>query len=239
MKALMPVFVLLLLACHPLHASDLSQYKQLIKQSLQPLSEAQRLQWAFHLHSQSSQDKTLTETEATFDPTKPQGQRWQLLKTNGEAPDELRQAEFAQTKQAQDAARAAQKDQQQLIDMIQLDTLQVTAQSAGQVTLRFSPNLANMGESSQNKLKGELTLDITNALVTDITIRNIDKLSPSYAVTLETFELGFYFVKIQDTVLPEQLTVKVQGKTGLFKGIRQHSIETYSEYRYKGEPNKP
>ena len=230
-------------------AQSLEHYKALIVNNLSEFDKNHHEKWAYTTTREVMEDEKTQVTVAQYDPRKPEGNRWVLVSDNGKAPDAERVAAFVkekakteQLKKQRANKKAEQKEtdkEQKLIDMVMQGTLKLVDQNDQTATLSFTPNMAEMGEESRDKLQGKLVIDKKANHVSEMTITNIKPLSPAFSVTLEQFALGFFFTRIDNDILPKVISIDMQGKAALFKTIEQHSRKTFSDYQAVGQNAAP
>lgn len=215
-------------------ADELAQLKKMVAQSLTSFEDYDRKQWAYTLAREIGHGKEKLTMLESYDPAKPKNQQWTLIKEYGKPPSENRQSEYQDLKQAEQTQADAKQAEQKLIEMVQLDSLQLIEKNQHIISLAFTPKLPNMPPEAIDKLTGLLLLDSQNQYVRKMKISNIDELSPAQNVTLSYFSMAFEFTQVDKMMLPQNIAIDFKGKMAFSKPISQHSVETYSDYRFVG-----
>lgn len=217
---------------------SVEEYRQLIKQSLNNLSQSNKQKvWAYkrtNIQGKAAEQEIIIES---FDPSLAKSSQWVLISNNGKTPSAKEQQAYQQqqVKNAEQMEKETEQgQQQQLADMINFDSLIIVKEHPQLTKLTFKPILENMGEQSHNHLAGTLIFDRTINQVTQLLIENTEPLNPAISVTLEQFRMAFELIYQQQSLLPKQISIDIYGKAAVFTTIDQKTQEIYSDYRYVG-----
>lgn len=226
---------------HQSLASNIDEYKQLVKASLSQLSQTNKdKQWAYTRTTTEGKEKgdgqNLQITIESFDPSQSALQQWTLISDKGKTPTDQQQQSYR--KQQVDKIKQAKEnddEEKALIDMVKFESLTLIEEQDDQAKLAFIPQLEKMGEDSQKRLTGTIIFDRSTNQVSQLLIENTADLSPALSVTLKQFSMAFKLTYRQQSLLPEQINIDIYGKAAIFSTIDQKTQETYSDYRYVGK----
>lgn len=161
------------------------------------------------------------------DPTRDPYERRQLLTLDGETPNNQYQSAFydKEVKRIDDIDPKASG----YAHMVDIQTLQQVDNQDGYATFTFLPRVKVL-EGSRDGLSGTLLLNLSTQQVEEIEIYNIEKLSPAFSVTLDTFRLQLYFGSQVGENLLQKLESHTVGKMGFFKSFDAIVVVEFSDY---------
>ena len=224
------LMVLTLLHSTPTRAQESADYLSLIKQNLEKMdAEVMDEEWFFTMTTHRDGDVLVTRNNPTYD--KPR--RNELVTVNGEPPTPKRLAQFhkSEAKRLGDAEKRG--DDGKFGSMVDLATLAFVEEVDSYAILSFVPNLKGM-EKEREKFIGNLVLNTETALLEQISLENIGKVSPAFSVSLKTYKTVMSFVPIQGELLLGTLVSRIVGKVGFFKNIDVLVEVEFSEYTRMG-----
>jgi hypothetical protein len=205
-------------------AQEETQSTELVKAALLQISanldKAQNL-WRYH-QTTSAEDMLRVES---FDARLNEGSQWQLMSENGQEPDAVRLAEYAQ-----DKADTKPKEGQKTLsfsELVKLESLRFVSEDETQLIYKFVPQI---DELDNDGLNGELRLNKQSKQLDVIKIINSKDLSPAFSVSLTQFELTMNFAAVTGLVMPAKITTKVKGSVAFFKSIDSEEVVSYSDY---------
>ena len=224
-------------------ANNHGDYKHIVIDSFDRFENIDRDLWTFNVTRKARSGDESELTEESYNPAATDGPRWTLHKDKQQVPTATRLSKYQKATREKEAARKvadelAKSDPDsadKLIDMIDLDSLEIIEQNDQQVILSFTPQIEDMGENTEEKLSGRLTVNINENYVTQMKIKNTGKLSPAFSVSLSKLTMVFNFIKIGKHILPQNITTDIRGKVAFVKNLEQYSSDTYFDYHYLGQ----
>ena len=202
-------------------SSGSTDYVELAKSRLAEMDETDMNQTWFYTMTAHIEDEILVSRN---DPTKKEGERQELISVNGEPPFEKQRKEF---KKFEDQDDGEEKDK--LSDMIDLSTLALKEVINGQAVLSFRPVLEGLEEES-DKLRGKLLMNTDTHLIEELSITNIDKISPAFSVSMATFMISFSFTPVDGEMLMSRMETSMEGKVGFLKKFKADSEMVFSDF---------
>jgi hypothetical protein len=92
------LFCLFCLLPFTLFATTLDDYKNIVSSSFASVEEHGKTHWSLNRLRSEDNGDGVEVTEKAFDPSKPEGQQWTLLKIDNQPPSANRQSEYRQQK---------------------------------------------------------------------------------------------------------------------------------------------
>ena len=124
-----------------------------------------------------------------------------------------------------------------LSELIQLDSLQLTFDSPQYLQASFGVYLSQLGNDVSKKLQGSLRYNKQQHYIDSIDISNTAHFSPLFSANISEFNLTLRFTKIDNAILPQQQQMRMKGTFAFFTQIDEVSTDTFSDYRYVGQPS--
>lgn len=168
------------------------------------------------------------------DPVRDKYARRQLLKVNGETPDEQRQEKFRDT----EVERVDGVDPEEVgyRYMVDAETLQLIESDDSYTRLSFTPRIKAL-EDSRDKMRGMMLLNSETQQIDEIEILNIENLSPAFSVTVHTYRLTLQFRQEQGETLLKNLESHAVGKAGFVKNFDSLVRVSFRDYRRSSPAN--
>jgi hypothetical protein len=114
--------------------------------------------------------------------------------------------------------------------MVDFSTLALVEVTNGQALLSFTPVLDGLEEES-DKLNGSLRMNADTHLIEELSLINTAKLSPTFSVSLKTFNMIFSFFPVDGEVLLSQMKTSIEGKAGFLKKFKESTEIKFSDYQ--------
>lgn len=162
------------------------------------------------------------------DPGRSKYEKRELVAVNGKAPDEQRQAKFRDSEV--DRIDELDPEASGYADMVDAATLQQVQNSDGYAKWSFVPYIKAM-EKSRDQLRGTLLLNLETQQIEEIEIYNIEKVTPAFSVTVDTYRLILRFQPEQGEVLLNKLESRAVGSAGFLKSFDKAVKVTVSDYK--------
>ncbi len=202
---------------------------QQAEQALAKLDAINTHHWSYKHLRQSDDESTLS----YFDPRKPIDQQWQLILINSLVPSIEQLTEFNAIWNSEELDEV-DSSQAPVSAMITPNSLSYSHQQGDVAIFSFSPIVDDMPDQ-QDKLTGELYLNLSSGDITELTIKNTEPLAAAFSMQLDAFKMSFEFIRIKERFAYRRISLIFSGTVGYVKEISQHSIEEFSEYIYVGE----
>lgn len=203
---------------------DLTRFTELVKTSLLRLDNKPADQHWFFTMTTQLEGETLV---AKNNPELELGQRLQLLTIDGETASAERLQKFAEQEQVRAQTRKENGGPAKYSAIIAPDSLTLLEQNDQSALLSFVPQL---GELDSKKLKGRIRLDLKTQNISEISIENVDKLSPAFSVSISEFKLAMQFTPLADDLLLSRMESKTIGKIGFLKDLDNHLVVDFSDF---------
>ncbi|WP_202261859.1 MULTISPECIES: hypothetical protein [unclassified Alteromonas] len=206
-------------------------YKKAIAEAITNFENTPINQWAYRVTRYENEEGKVTSSVEAYSPNEMGSAQWTLLQKNKQVPSQKALKAFEKQKQKQKQnTNIALK----LSELIKLDSLLMSSASESEVLANFDVNFEKLGEDASKLLNGQLTYNVTNKFIKKITITNTESFSPVFAATINTLKVDMTFFKNGEAILPESITMTMQGRFAVFSEINEVSSDTYSHFRYVG-----
>ena len=162
------------------------------------------------------------------DPLKNQYERRQLLQVDGKVPDSERLQQFREEEVNRvDDIDPKTRGYGHLVDS---STLRFVAQRGELLEFFFMPRIKALKDAA-GKMRGTLLFNNTTNAIEKIEVRNTQKLSPAFSVTVDSYRLSFLFELEQGARLLRKMESHAVGKVGFVKSFDQLVVVDFSEFR--------
>ena len=208
-------------------------YKKAIAEAITNFENTPINQWAYRVTRYENEEGEVTSSVESYSPNEMDSAQWTLLQKNGKVPSQKALKAFEKQKQKQKQKQNT-NIALKLSELIKLDSLLVSSASESEVLANFDVNFEKLGEDASKYLNGQLIYNVTNEFIKKITITNTDSFSPVFAATINTLKVDMTFFKNGEAILPESITMTMQGRFAVFSEINEVSSDTYSHFRYVG-----
>ena len=228
---LLSIFWLLFLSNNT-HAADitLTEAQSLVREGIQRISNTNKQQWAFELHSFESEEGDITQYSASFNGAAAKGEQWQLITLNGEAATKKQHREFIKERQ-KEQQKLKEKFNIKLNQLVDIDSVQIIDDSEEQLQVTFKVNIDELGDDANEKLLGQLTLNKTNKLIHQIEINNISEFSPMAMTTIDSFKMVLQFNEFSEQVLLKTTELMMAGTFAGFIELNEISKDEYKFFK--------
>jgi hypothetical protein len=220
------VIVFALLHSGHVQSSDSPDYVAHAKSGLAEMDETDTGENWFFTATIHSDEETLVSRN---DPSKKEGARRELISVNGEPPTSKRLKKFEKREAKRHEDSDNDNSRSQFSEMVDFSTLALVEVTNGQALLSFTPVLDGLEEES-DKLNGSLRMNADTHLIEELSLINTAKLSPTFSVSLKTFNMIFSFFPVDGVVLLSQMKTSIEGKAGFLKKFKESTEITFSDY---------
>lgn len=182
-----------------------------------------------------------TETIARYDPSLPEGERWNLISVDGRAPTDDDREDFEKRHAGGDQKDGEQEDseEQGFSAVIEPDSLVPLEDSVTHAVYRFQPASGEEEDDDgmSEHLDGLLRISKNGPYVESLEMRSREPFSPAFSVKIKEFSTVMTFAPVGEngTVLPESVEVRVIGRAMLFKKLDETVETRLSDYRFVGQ----
>ena len=230
-----------IIICLPLAAkakvnnnSDNDLLKQKISQAIDKFEQTRRESWAYQITRYENEEGEVTSSIEQYTPVNKEGERWTLIRINGEQPTDKQNKTFREKKQKN---REKQKEGANysvaLREIINQDTLKFISEDSDYIKTSFKVYLDKLGEDAKDKLQGELSYNKQLNFIESMTITNSAAFSPMFSAKITDFKLTFTFTSINNQILPLQQDMAMKGSFAFFTEIDEVSTDNYSNYIFQ------
>ncbi|GLR71567.1 hypothetical protein [Agaribacter marinus] len=206
-----------------------------ISHAITAFEQTPREDWSFRLTRHENEEGDITSSIEIFNPTKAAHERWTLLRSNGEIPNQKQIRKYIKGKQKGAKNSEEQGVSMRLRDIVQLESLQLTSEDEMFINASFEVSLVQLGEEAAKHLKGTLTYVKEQAFIERIVIVNTAPFSPMFSAKITDFTLSFRFTKINAAILRRQHDLSMKGSFAFFTEIDEVSKDVFSDYKYVGQ----
>ena len=209
---------------------------ELVDHAIKKFEKTNKQDWTFHVARYENEEGDITSSIERFAPQLNLEQPWQLISLNGQTPNKKQKTAFQKEKNEKQSDHSLRMP---LRELIQLETLQLLAETATTKTLQFDVFVKRFGKKASKKLQGQLIYNRKHDFIEQITITNNSDFSPVFSANISDLELVFKFIKIDQFVLPARHEMRFKGTFAYFTEIDETAHDTYSDYQFIGNSNKP
>jgi len=164
---------------------------------------------------------------------------WSLIEIDGELPTEKQIKSFAKKKQKQsDVVKKEQHIQLPLRELIHHESLSLVSIDDKYIVMAFDVHLNKLGDDSIGKLQGQLSYQKDNQFIEKISIWNNAEFSPMFTANITDLAITFTFFHINGAVLTKQNEMTMKGSFAYFTEINETSLDSFSDYLYRGNTIK-
>lgn len=204
----------------------LTKAQSLVREGIQRISNTNKQQWAFELHSYENEEGDITQYSASFNGAAAKEGQWQLITWNGETATAKQNRAFLKEREKQKESFNIKLNQ-----LVDIDSLQVLHNSGDQLQVTFKVNIDKLGDDAKGKLQGQLTLEKANKLIRQIEINNISEFSPMAMTTIDSFNMVLQFNEISKQVLPKTAELMMAGTFAGFIELNETSKDEYKFFK--------
>lgn len=211
------------------HHLKRGQLQSIISEAIQRYANAELSRWSFQVSRYENEEGNVTTSIERFDPRHSPGKKWTLLRTNDNVPSEQQIQAFLRKKTNDDKHLLLN-----LSEMIQVDSLQWTAEDTQMLYAQFNVHLSELGKEASKHLQGSLIFNKSGGFIEHIKIVNTREFSPLFTATIHNLSVSLTFQKINEAVLPKLVEMRMQGRFAYFTEINEQSSDTYSDFQFQG-----
>ena len=209
------------------HSANSIDYVGIVKIRLAEMDEIDMGKNWFYTITAHTDDEVLVSRN---NPQMEEGARRELLSVDGEPPAPERLEEYAEKQAERLKDEEGESSRNQFSEMVDFSTLELVEVSNGQALLSFTPVLDGL-EKESDKLDGRLRLNTDSKLVENLSLVNMDKLSPAFSVSLKTFNMSFSFLPVDGETLLSRMETSIEGKAGFLKKFNTSTEIVFSDYK--------
>ncbi|KZN47253.1 hypothetical protein JL49_04530 [Pseudoalteromonas luteoviolacea] len=202
-------------------------YQQFVEKAIAKFQATERSKWAFTYHNNEIEEGEKTEVYAQYVPHNPRGERWQLLKLNGIRPTKKEAKNFASHREHEGYSI-------KLTELINPKALLLDKETDQTITFSYPVQLADLGKDAIGKLIGTVKINKSTANIEEVNIINTEAFSPIALADISHFKLSMQFQTINNSVLPKNTYMEMNGTFSFFVDIEETSQTTFSNYQFLG-----
>jgi hypothetical protein len=195
----------------------------------QALDKLDQFEWDNWSYTQTTTDAEGTRIER-HDASKPDGERWSLLRINGRAPNG-REVESFRKEKAERARRKKESDDRGDVDRSSVRLLTETAQRA---TFTFRTSVTSDGIEAKfaDKIAGTLVVNKDGAWAERFELKNTEAVSPIPGVKVSSFHLTLTFQRHAPSkeIVPAGIALSMRGRAFLVKSLDQEQSTRFSDF---------
>lgn len=169
----------------------------------------------------------------TFDPRRPEGERWHLVSVDGRPPTEEERRDNAEERSS--GGDPGEDDEDPIEEMIKPGSLRLVEDSADRALYRFEPVSEDEDDAKiYENLDATLAIVKNGPYVESVDMRSRGPFKPAFAVKISEFVLTRTFEPVEPggPAFPRSATVKLSGRALIFKKITENVEITYSDYTH-------
>lgn len=178
----------------------------------------------------------------TFDPAKPEGQKWNLIQKNGKNPSarelddfrkELARKETGNNKEKKDKSKNGDKGDQGLREMIAPESLQLISETGDRASYRFRLKIDDEdAKAFADAIRGTLNISKAAPHVESLDLASTGEIRVMAGVKLSEFHLTLTFLPpdAHGQALPATIRSVVKGRAMLVKKLDQNLTVKFSDY---------
>jgi hypothetical protein len=214
-----------LLTCSPIIVAEQPEPLAIARKAIESL-DATTLDddWHFTL-------KIVEEDEEQIVRSNPSGGKYEkreLISVNGVVPGQQRQEKFRESEVKRvDELDPESSGYRYLVDATTLSLVQA---SGNQLEFSFRPKIKAM-EDVRDQLQGSVWLNLETGQIEIIEIFNLEKLSPAFSVTVDSYKMTLRFQLEQGENLLKELESRVIGNVGFLKNFERVTHVSFSDYQ--------
>ena len=217
---------------------ELSAYKEKIKLAILKVENTNKELWSYNISRYENEEGDISSSIEQYSPHS--NQKWTLKEINGKAPTKKQLKKFAKKNKEQSTKDEKGKEQGGNIQLpirklIDLGSLSLVSNDDNYLVMEFNVHIKKLGQDSVGKLQGKLRYHKEKAFIEKITVWNNTEFSPMFTANITDFIITFTFLQIKDAVLTYQNEMKMKGSFAYFTEINETSLDTFSDYIYKGK----
>ena len=180
------------------------------------------------------------ETVTTFDPRRPDAERWHLVSVDGRPPTDAEREKEAQRRSADEDpdTGTGSEDDDEIGGMIKPGSLSLVEDTGTHAVYRFEPVSDDEDDAKiYENLEANLKIVKDGPYVESVDMRSRGPFKPGFGVKISEFVMAMTFepAAAGGPLLPRTVTVRLNGRALLFKKIKEKVKVTYSGYEYVGE----
>lgn len=180
--------------------------------------------WSYTLTTEAEGKSTVER----YDATKPEFDRWSLVKQNGRAPTAEEAKQYSDIRSRRSRTGTAPK----LTDQLDLDSLEIMETTADRVTYRFRVRPGEAGDKVAAFLRATLVLHKPTQTIESFVLGSTSEFSPTFAVKIAEMKtvMSYKIPAGEAPTMPESVTTRVRGRAFWMKSLDAEMTVTYSDY---------
>ncbi|MFT3780675.1 MAG: hypothetical protein QM790_01580 [Nibricoccus sp.] len=185
--------------------------------------------WSF---VQTSESGGKTQVEH-FDPSKPEFNRWTLLKKNGAAPTEAELQEYRERL----SRRTTGKTAPNVKDQIDTNSYELLSEDGERANYRFRLRPGDKSDQSASHMAATFTLHKPTGTIERVEVASLEPFSPMFAVKVNEAKtvMTYSLPTAERPSLLDKITVRMRGRAMWFKSVDEEMTVTYSEHKFVGK----
>ncbi len=171
--------------------------------------------------------------EERFDATRPDFERWTILKKDGRAPTDDEQRDYREKL----TRRSRGGNAPSFTDQFDLASLETIADTTERGTYRCRLKRGESGDTTADFLRVTLSLHKPSGTIESLEIASIGEFSPTFGVKIADMKTTMTFSFASDTTpsLPQKVTTRLRGRAFWIKSLDADMTVNYSDYVKAGK----
>jgi len=233
MKVLIP---LLWLAMASVASAADDIHHDIVERAFASLDNNFKDEWSF-TETSNEDDAVLV---GNYDPRRESDERWALVTVDGREPTAEEMADYADSKNAENAAHDNEDEGSDEGDTVNFETLDLIEETADHWLFSFVPNDDDDADDEEAQfmrhVNGQLKVIKDGHYVEYIDLRNEKPIKPAKGVKISRFETRLTFGPAADggPIVPYSVDVAVKGRAMLLIKFDEEERVRYSNYRHVG-----
>ncbi|MEO5959137.1 MAG: hypothetical protein ABIZ49_06330 [Opitutaceae bacterium] len=180
--------------------------------------------WSFTQTTTAAGQSTVERCDAT----KPEFERWSLVRKNGRPPT----ADEAQCYAGMRSRRSRGGTAPSVIDQLDLMTIETVTETPERATYRTRLKPGEKGDNTAAFLRATIVLYKPSSTIESLELASAGEFSPTFGVRIAEMKTRMtYSPPTGDTpVLPQGVTTRVRGRAFWFKSLDAEMTVTFSDY---------
>jgi len=214
--------------------SPASSLTSLVDQAIIDFEQTPKKFWSFEVSRYENEEGNITSSIERFEPQPNQNKQWSLIRLNDSEPTQAEIEKFVKSKHKQAKKSKDEKSYSvELRELINLKSLAFQSENETHITMTFNVYLPKLGKDAEGKLDGVLTYHKQDKFIDKITIENNADFSPILSANISNLSIVFDFIKIDESILFSENSMKMKGTFAYFIEIDEVSSDVFSKFQYK------
>jgi hypothetical protein len=180
--------------------------------------------WSFTQTTTAERKSTVERCDAS----KPEFDRWTLVKKDGRAPTAQELQDYAEARSRRSRTGTAPS----LVDQLVLEAVETLAHTAERITFRCPLRPGESRDKTALFLRATLVVHKPSQTIESVELANVETFSPTFGVKIATLKtrMTYSLPDGETPSLPVRVDTHVRGSAFLFKSLDADMTVAYSDY---------